>query len=58
MNVQKLNFPFCSNNVMINVNTERVGLVDWLVVFYSTSILISYLMPNPVSTYLSNIYNL
>ena len=33
-------------------------MVGWLVVFYGTSILIGYLMPNPVYTYILNIYYL
>ena len=28
--------------------------VGWLVVFYDTSTLIGYLMPNPVNTYILN----
>ena len=30
----------------------------WLVVFYSTSTLVGYLMPKAVYTYISNIYDL
>ena len=31
---------------------------DWLVVFYGISILVGYLMPNPIYTYILNVYDL
>ena len=33
-------------------------MVSWLVVFYGISTSVSHLMPNPVYTYISNIFDL
>ena len=32
--------------------------IDWLVIFYGVLTIVGYLMPNPVYTYIMNIYDL
>ena len=46
--------------VLINKKKKRIYLVClvWLVEFYGISTIVGYLMPNPLHTYILNIYDL
>ena len=43
---------------MIGMDGERVWLVGWLFGLYSISTIVGYLIPNPLYTYILNIYDL
>ena len=49
---QKTEIQKCYTQLLVNF------FMDWLVVFYDISTFVGYLMPNPVYTYILNIYEL
>ena len=44
--------------VSVQLDDEKLFILDWLVWFYGISAIVGYLMPNPLYSYILNIYDL